>query len=59
MANFSYNKVNLNEQLKSILGSQIMCINIYTSLAQSQVNSFITKRNAGLDFSFPLVLIYM
>ena len=51
--------MNLNEQLKSILGSQIMCINIYTSLAKSQVNFFITESNARLDFSLPLILTYI
>lgn len=51
--------MNFNEHLKSILGSQIMCINIYTSLASAQRNSFIAKSNAKLDFSFPLVFIYI
>lgn len=51
--------MNLNEQLKSVLGSQIMTINIYTSLAKSQVNFFITKSNARLDFSFPLISTYI
>ena len=56
---FLCNKMNLNEQLKSILGSQIMCINICTSLAKSQVNCFITKGNARFDFSFPWILTYI
>lgn len=51
--------MNFNEHLKSILGSQIMCINIYTSLASAQRNSFIARSNAKLDFSFPLVFIYI
>lgn len=36
-----------------------MCINIYTSLASAQRSSFIAKSNAKLDFSFPLVFIYI
>lgn len=55
MANFSIIKWIWMSN-KSILGSQIMCINTYTALAQSQVNVFITKSNARLDFSFPLKL---
>lgn len=56
---FFSNKMNLNEQLKSILGSQIICINICTSLAKSHVNCFITKGNARFDFSFPWILTYI
>ena len=58
MAHFFCNKTNLNEQLKSILGSQIICINICTSLAKSHMNCFITKGNARFDFSFPWILTY-
>lgn len=58
MAHFFCNKTNLNEQLKSILGSQIICINICTSLAKSHMNCFVTKGNARFDFSFPWILTY-